>query len=115
VTEKRNQAEAQPPAVEARSPAARQPQEMVASQNTSAEQAKSCTIQVASVRNAQDADRLVEKLQKAGYPAYREIGKIPGKGTWYRVRVGQYGTRSEAQKIFEQLKKDGQKPILVNR
>jgi DedD protein len=115
VTEKRNQSEAQPPAVQAGTPPARQPEGKPEPQKASEDESKSLTVQVASVRDGQDADRLVEKLQKAGYPAYRAIGKVPGKGIWYRVRVGQYATRADAQKILEQLKKDGQKPILVNR
>jgi cell division protein FtsN len=71
------------------------------------------TIQAASVKNAKDADRLVEKLQKGGYPAYRAIGKIPGKGIWFRVRIGEYRSKSEARNVMNKLKKDGMKPILV--
>lgn len=73
------------------------------------------TIQAASVRDPKDADRLVEKLKKAGYPAYRQIGKIPGKGVWFRVRVGEYKGKAEAMGVMEKLKKDGLKPILVLR
>jgi cell division septation protein DedD len=73
------------------------------------------TIQAASVRDPKDADRLVEKLKKAGYPAYRQIGKIPGKGVWFRVRVGEYKGKAEAMGVMEKLKKDGLKPILVMR
>jgi DedD protein len=71
------------------------------------------TIQAASVRDSKDADRLVEKLKKAGYPAYRVIGKIPGKGVWFRVRVGTYKGKAEARAVMDKLKKDGLKPILV--
>jgi DedD protein len=71
------------------------------------------TIQAASVRDAKDADQLVQKLKKSGYPAYRAIGKIPGKGIWFRVRVGEYKSKSEAQGVMNKLKKDGLKPILV--
>jgi cell division protein FtsN len=71
------------------------------------------TIQAASVRDAKDADRLVEKLKKAGYPAYRAIGKVPGKGVWFRVRVGEYKGKAEAKVVMDKLKKDGLKPILV--
>ncbi len=71
------------------------------------------TIQAASVRDAKDADRLVEKLKKAGYPAYRAIGKVPGKGIWFRVRVGEYKGKAEAMGVMDRLKKDGLKPILV--
>ena len=71
------------------------------------------TIQAAAVKDPKDADRLVEKLKKAGYPAYRIIGKIPGKGIWFRVRIGEYKSKSDAKGVMDKLKKDGLKPILV--
>ena len=73
------------------------------------------TIQAASVRNAKDADRMIQKLKKRGYPAYRAIGKVPGKGVWFRVRIGTYKSKSEARPTLDKLKKDGLKPILVLR
>jgi cell division protein FtsN len=73
------------------------------------------TIQAASVKDPKDADRLVQKLKKRGYPAYRVIGKIPGKGIWFRVRIGTYKSKSEALSVMNKLKKDGLKPILVLR
>jgi len=71
------------------------------------------TIQAASVKDPMDADRLIEKLKKKGYPAYRMIGKIPGKGIWFRVRIGEYRSKSEALSTMNKLEKDGLKPILV--
>ena len=71
------------------------------------------TIQAASVRDPKDADRLVQKLKKRGYPAYRAIGKVAGKGIWFRVRIGEYQSKSEALSMMNKLKKDGMKPILV--
>jgi DedD protein len=71
------------------------------------------TIQAASVRDPKDADRLVQKLKKRGYPAYRVIGKVAGKGIWFRVRIGEYQSKSEAVSMMNKLKKDGMKPILV--
>ena len=73
------------------------------------------TIQAASVRNAKDADRLIAKLKKRGYPAYRSIGRVEGKGLWFRVRIGSYKSKSEARRTLDRLKKEGQKPILVLR
>jgi len=71
------------------------------------------TIQAASVKVAKDADQLIQKLKKSGYPAYRAIGKVPGKGIWFRVRIGEYKSKSEALGVMKKLKKDGLKPILV--
>jgi cell division septation protein DedD len=73
------------------------------------------TIQAAAVRNAKDADRLIQKLKKRGYPAYRTIGKVQGKGIWFRVRIGSYKSKAEARRTLDQLKKEGHKPILVLR
>ena len=70
------------------------------------------TIQAASFKNAKDADGLVEKLKKSGYPAYRVIGKVEG-GIWFRVRIGEYKNKSEALGVMKKLKKDGRNTILV--
>jgi cell division protein FtsN len=75
----------------------------------------SYTIQAASVRSAEDADRLIAKLKKRGYPAYRAIAKVQGKGIWFRVRIGSYKSKSEARRTLDKLKKEGHKPILVLR
>jgi cell division septation protein DedD len=73
------------------------------------------TIQVASVKAANDADRMVAKLKKRGYPAYRAIAKIPGKGIWFRVRIGEFKARNEAGPTMTKLNKEGIKPILVRK
>ncbi|MEJ2730497.1 MAG: SPOR domain-containing protein [Deltaproteobacteria bacterium] len=70
-------------------------------------------MQAASLRDAKDADRMVQKLKNSGFPAYRAIGKIPGKGIWFRVRIGEYKRKSEAQSVMKKLEKEGLKPILV--
>ena len=76
---------------------------------------KAYTIQVASVKKAQDADRLVADLKKKGFRAYRAIGKIPGRGIWYRVRVGDYNSKASAGRTLNKLKKTGLKPIVIEK
>ena len=73
------------------------------------------TIQAASLRDSGIADKLVSRLKKKGYPAYRIIGKIPGKGIWYRVRVGYFKSRSEAGPTLNRLKKEKMNAIIVQR
>ena len=73
------------------------------------------TIQVASLKDSGIADKLVSRLKKGGYPAYRSIGKIPGKGIWYRVRVGYFNSRSEAGPTLKRLKKEKNDAIIVQR
>lgn len=76
---------------------------------------KTYTIQAASVKDARDADRLVAELKKKGFHAYRAIGKVPGQGIWYRVRVGTYKSRASARDTLNKLKKAGLKPVVVEK
>ena len=76
---------------------------------------KNITIQVASLKNSKDADKMVAKLKKRGYPAYRSIGKIPGRGIFYRVRVGYFKNRAEAGNTLNRLKKEKIQAIIVQR
>jgi cell division protein FtsN len=71
------------------------------------------TIQVASLRTFEDADHVVKRLQKKGYPSYQAAIDIAGKGRWYRVRVGAFKDKTEAQKIVERLKNDNFQTMLV--
>jgi hypothetical protein len=73
------------------------------------------TIQVASFKNQKDADRLVAKLKKRKYPAYSAIGVIPGKGIWYRVRIGYFKTRTGATHMLDRLKQENRKAFLIHR
>ena len=87
----------------------------IASKNKTRPSVKTYTIQAASVKNARDADRLVAQLKKTGFNAYRAIGKVPGKGIWYRIRVGEYKNRASAQHTLSKLRKAGLKPIVVEK
>jgi cell division septation protein DedD len=76
---------------------------------------KNLTIQVASFKDPNVADKMVAELKKKGYPAYRSLGKIPGKGIWYRVRIGYFSSKSEAGSMLKLIKKDKLNAILVRR
>ena len=73
------------------------------------------TIQVASMKDSRDADKIVSKLKKKGFPAYRSIGKIPGKGIWYRVRVGYFKNRDDAGLTLKRLKKEKIAAVILQR
>jgi len=53
-------------------------------------------VQVSSFKDPSVADRLVRQLQAKGFAAYRVAADINGK-TWYRVRVGPFPTRPDAE------------------
>ncbi len=78
-----------------------------------AEIEKKITIQVAALRDPKVADRMVARLKDKWYPAYRTVAEIPGKGVWYRVRIGSFRSKAEAQSTLERLKKDKIEAILL--
>ena len=76
---------------------------------------KPLTVQIASLKDSKKADRMVAELKKKGFPAYRSMGKIPGRGIWYRVRIGYYKNKTEAKAMLGRLDKDQMKGIVVER
>lgn len=60
-------------------------------------------IQVASFREAGDADNFVTELRKRGHRAYRQAAYVPERGLWHRVRVGPFKSRYEAQQYQQKL------------
>ncbi len=62
-------------------------------------------IQVAATQDKTEGNQLTERLKRMGYPAYLTTAEIPGKGTWFRIRVGGYSGRSEAEADCDRLKK----------
>ena len=75
---------------------------------------KRLTVQVASVKNQKDAEKMVSKLKNKGFSAYRTIAKIPGRGIWFRVRVGPLYSKAEADKMLIRLRKEKFKAIILN-
>jgi len=61
------------------------------------------TVQIASYKQEKDAASLADKLKSKGYKVFITKAQIPSKGTWYRVRVGMYQTKNEADKYGVQL------------
>ena len=70
-------------------------------------------VQVASTKDSASAEALVKKLTQLGYASFSKMAEIPNKGTWYRVRVGPYRTKTEAEKMRQELTKDNFKGIVV--
>jgi hypothetical protein len=64
------------------------------------------TIQVASLKNAKKARQVVARLRRKGYDAYEVTMGTPGKGAYYRVRVGHFSDSSEAGRVASRLKQD---------
>ena len=61
-------------------------------------------LQLSSFPDRAEADAFARKF--AGQNAYVVASEIPGKGTWYRVRVGSYGTMQEATAAKTSFERD---------
>ena len=55
-------------------------------------------VQLASFPDLAIAKEMEASLKSKTYPAYIETVNLPGKGTWYRVKVGGFTSEDEARK-----------------
>ena len=74
---------------------------------------KKLTIQIASYKEAAEADKMIARLKEKGYSAYKASMDINGK-IWHRVRIGYFKDRPDAEPVLQKLKKDNFSPIAVN-
>ena len=54
------------------------------------------TLQLSAFPEKADAEEFMKKIQTAGYKPFLVASEIPGKGIFYRVRVGDYASRQAA-------------------
>jgi cell division protein FtsN len=60
-------------------------------------------VQVVSYQDKGKADTLAKKISASGYPARTEAMELPGKGKWFRVVMGAFSDRPEAQKAIDSV------------
>lgn len=70
-------------------------------------------IQAGSFQNPADADNQKARLAILGFESSVEPANLPDKGTWYRVRMGEFPSKEFARSTMERLQKDGFKPDVV--
>lgn len=63
-------------------------------------------LQLSSFQNKIEADTFAEKLRKDGLRPQITSAEVAGKGLWYRVRVGQYGSWDQALKAKIKIERD---------
>ena len=73
---------------------------------------KGFTVQVASVQSAQKADQILKRLTGLGYAAYTVQSTVDGV-PWYRLRIGYYDQRDDAQAMMARLQADNYDPFLI--
>lgn len=75
-----------------------------------AAQAGRYTVQLVASPSQAEADEKVAQLKSKGVEAYILKSQVPGKGTFYRVRVGMFPNANEARKFGASLKQQGVVP-----
>jgi cell division septation protein DedD len=72
-------------------------------------------VQLASFPDLQLAKEMEKSLKSKTYPAYIETVDLPGKGTWYRVKVGGFPSEDEAKRYGNDIitAEPGVKSVLV--
>jgi DedD protein len=73
-----------------------------------AEAAKSYSLQLSSFQDKHEAELFMKKLRDAGMKPFMVPTTIPGRGVWFRVRLGRYASWDEAlaaKQEFERTQK----------
>jgi cell division septation protein DedD len=56
----------------------------------------------------------IKKMKQRGYSAFIVTSDLPGKGTWYRVRLGSFSSKALAEKLQKELRtKEGISPFIT--
>lgn len=71
------------------------------------------SIQVASLKDQAEADRLVEKYKARGYRAYRASAEVRNSGVWHRVRIGPFTNQSEALQILVPVSRESKGALII--
>lgn len=62
------------------------------------------TIQVMAAKNKVGIEAEVKKMSQQGHPAYMVTKDLGEKGVWYRIYVGSFSTKAEADQYLAKIK-----------
>ncbi len=71
------------------------------------------TLQLGASPSRDDAERQASRLREKGYAPYIVAAEVPGKGTWYRVRMGSFPTKDAATRYLQDFKRETQAEAFV--
>tara|TARA_B100000745_G_C19939677_1_gene316753 strand:- start:5 stop:589 length:585 start_codon:yes stop_codon:yes gene_type:complete len=72
------------------------------------------TIQISSFRDRGKAEEALSKLQKKDYEGFIQSRNLGAKGTWYRVYVGQFTTKQQADDYLTRVKTDYKDSFVIS-
>jgi DedD protein len=71
------------------------------------------TLQIGASQHREDAERMASRLREKGYAPYIVTAEVPGKGTFYRVRMGSFATREAAGRYLEDFRRETKSEAFV--
>jgi cell division septation protein DedD len=71
------------------------------------------TLQLSAAQTREEADRFASGLKQKGYAPYIVTAQVPGKGTWYRVRLGSFPSRDQASRYLQDFRRETQMEAFV--
>lgn len=72
------------------------------------------TVQIASFKKKSLADKMVEELAGKKYKGFIMSKDLKEAGVWYRVYVGQFNSKKEAEAMLETIKKDYKGSFIIS-
>ena len=64
------------------------------------------TVQLGASQDGADAAQLAARAAAAGLKAYVAEARLPGKGVWYRVRVGAFADKESAERFRRDVERE---------
>jgi cell division septation protein DedD len=71
------------------------------------------SLQLSASQDRDEADRFMAKLKGQGYAPYIVEAQVPGRGTWYRVRMGSFPTKEAAGRYLQDFRRETQMEAFV--
>jgi cell division septation protein DedD len=71
------------------------------------------TVQLGASQERAEAARLAARAVAAGLKAYVAEARLPGKGVWYRVRVGAFPDKETAERFRRDVERELRTPAAV--
>ena len=73
------------------------------------------TIQVSSFKEKDKAEKILAQLKQKGFSdAYIKASDLKEKGTWYRIYVGRFDTKPEAESTLTKIKSDYKDSFIIS-
>lgn len=64
------------------------------------------SLQLSASQSRDEADLFARKLRERGYAPFIVEAEVPGKGTWYRVRMGRFPTKDAASRYLADFRRE---------